>query len=73
MRIYANLLGNWTDITDSGTLADLRDPVTYIKETLKYSENSNTAECFKYDYINVQYNGHNYRLHPSMIQIIDGN
>ena len=73
MRIYANLLGNWTDITEEGTLADLRDPVTYIKENLNYLPDSTVAECFKYDYINVQYKGHNYRLHPSMIQIVDYN
>ena len=73
MRIYANLLGSWTDITEDGTLADLRDPVTYIKEMLTYAPGSNVAECFKYDYINVQYKGHNYRLHPSMIQIVDYN
>jgi hypothetical protein len=73
MRIYANLLGTWTDITDTGTLADFQDPTTYIKENLRYLPDTNVAECFKHDYINVQYNGHNYRLHPSMIQIVDYN
>ena len=65
MRIYANLLGNWTDITETGTVADCQKPVTY------FTENSTVAECFKYGYIHVQYQGHDYRLHPSMIQIID--
>ena len=71
MRIYANLLGIWTDITESGTVEMHQDPVTYFKENLRYIEGSTVAECFKYDYINVQHNNHNYRLHPSMIQIVD--
>lgn len=70
MRIYANLLGNWTDITDSGTVADHQNPITYFKENLSFNENSTVAKCFEYDYINVQYDNCNYRLHPSMIQII---
>lgn len=69
MRIYANLLGTWTDVTESGTL-ETQDPITFIKEGLEYSPNSLVAECFKYDYINVQYEGKNYRIHPSMIQIV---
>ena len=69
MRVYANLLGVWTDVTDNGTVADHQDPVTYFKEMLAYEESSKTAEAFEFDYINVQYGGKNYRLHPSMIQI----
>lgn len=61
MGIYANLLGVWTDVTDSGTVADHQDPVTYFKENL--------SELFKYDYIHVQHGDKDYRLHPSMIQI----
>ena len=71
MKIFANLLGNWTDITNTGTVADCKDPTTYFKENLRYVEGETTAECFKYGYINVQYNNSNYRLHPSMIQIVD--
>lgn len=69
MRIYANLLGTWTDVTESGML-ETCDPITFIKEGLTYSANSLVAECFKYDYVNVQYDGKNYRIHPSMIQIV---
>ena len=71
MRIYANLLGNWTDITETDTVADCQKPVTYFTENLTFLEGSTVAECFKYGYIHVQYQGHDYRLHPSMIQIID--
>ena len=72
MRIYANLIGVWTDITESGTVANSQNPVKYFKENLSFCENSTVAECFKYGYIHVQYQGHDYRIHPSMIQIIDG-
>ena len=71
MKIYANLLGTWTDITKIGTVENHQDPVTYFKENLRYLEGENIPECFKYGYINIQYNGNNYRLHPSMVQIVN--
>lgn len=71
MKVYANLLGNWTDITETGTIADNQDPCTYIENCLRYEQDSTVADCFKYDYINVQYDGKNYRIHPSMIQIVN--
>lgn len=70
-RIFANLLGEWIDITDSGTVEDNQNPSAYFKENLCYIDNSTIAECFKYDYINVQYNKANYRIHPSCIQIVE--
>ena len=69
-RIYANLLGEWIDITEAGTVEDNQDPTVFFNENLTYSENSNVAKCFEYDYINIQYNGRNYRIHPSMVQIV---
>ena len=73
MQIYANLLGTWTDITDTGTVADHQNPVTYFSENLTFNESEHLPECFRYNYIHVQYQGHDYRLHPSMIQIVDYN
>lgn len=73
MKIYANLLGEWTDITHTGTVADGQSPTLYFQENLAFVEGSTVAECFKYGYIHVQYQGHDYRLHPSMIQIVDYN
>lgn len=70
-RIYANLLGKWTDITDTGTVEDHQDPSTYFEENLRYVDGSVVPECFKYDYVNVQYGGMNYRIHPSCIQIVE--
>ena len=71
MRIYANLIGNWIDITDCATIADCQNPVGYINEHLTYTKNSNVAECFKYDYVHIQYDGKDYRIHPSLIQIVN--
>ncbi len=70
-RIFANLIGNWIDITNNATVEDHQDTLTYFNEKLKYDENSYEAECFKYDYVNVQYKGINYRIHPSQIQILN--
>ena len=69
-RYYANLLGNWVDITDSGTVADYQKPSIYFEEHLTYENGSTTAKCFEYDYFHVQYRGIDYRIHPSQIQIV---
>ncbi len=70
IKIYANLLGTWTDITTEGTVADHQDPVLYFKQHLEYVNGSEEAEAFKYGYIHVQYGDRDYRLHPSAIQIV---
>jgi len=69
-RIYANLLGVWTDITETGTVADFQNPSVYFEENLTYEAGSKVAKCFEYGYIHVQHNGKDYRIHPSMIQIV---
>lgn len=60
-RVYANLLGDWVDISESGTLHD-RDPLTYVDEEI--------MDMFKYNYINVGYQNKNYRIHPMLIQVV---
>lgn len=50
-RVYANLLGNWTGITDAGKIPR-SDAAVYIKEELQ--------DMFKYDYVNVEYGGVRY-------------
>ncbi len=69
-RYYANLLGNWIDITDSGTVADHRNPSKYFEEMYRFKDGSKTPECFEYGYIHVQYDGKDYCIHPSCIQIV---
>lgn len=71
MKVYANLIGNWIDITDCATMADCQKPVDYINEHLTYAEGSNVADRFKYDYVHIQYDGKDYRIHPSLIQIVN--
>jgi len=61
----------WTDITDSGTVEDQQKPSVFFEENLTYKNGSKIASCFEYDYINVQYDGKNYRIHPSQIQIVE--
>ncbi len=68
-RYYACLLGNWVDITDCATVEG-QNTNTYFKEMLTYESGSKVAKCFEYDYINIQYESKNYRIHPSMIQIV---
>lgn len=69
-RYYACLLGNWVDITDAGTVEDHQKPSVYFADNLTYEEGSKVAKCFEYDYIHVQYGNKDYRIHPSMIQIV---
>lgn len=61
-KYYANLLGSWVDITDTGTVDDRQNPSTYFEENLH--------TIFDYDYINIQYDNKNYRIHPSLIQVV---
>lgn len=65
-----DLLGEWIDITDKGTVEHSQNPTVYFKEILTYKDGSETAEAFKYGYINIQYGGKNYRIHSSAIQIV---
>lgn len=62
--VFANILGDWTEITDGDTL-DCLDPVSWVKEGgLEKSE--------EFGYVNVQHNGENYRMHISQIQVLGG-
>lgn len=74
-HIYANLLGNWTDITKNGTVDRGNDPATYFKENLSYVDDDgkelDVPRCFKGGYIFVEYGDKSYRLSPSDIQIVD--
>lgn len=70
MRIYACLLGEWVDITETATVADHQEPVKYFKENLEYSDGARYANCFKYDYIHIQYKDKDYRINPAFIQIV---
>lgn len=60
-RVYANLIGNWTDITSDG-LINGNTPTIWVEEEL--------VDLFKYDYVNVDINNKRYRIHPTCIQIV---
>ena len=45
MRIYACLLGEWIDITETATVADCQNPVTYFQENLRYEDGARNAKC----------------------------
>ena len=68
-KYYACRAGNWVDITDTGKVED-QTPSVFFEEQLKYNNGSLVAECFKYDYINIQYGGKNYRINPVFVQIV---
>ena len=48
-RIYANLLGEWVDITEEGTVQDHQNPSVFFEENLIYEPGSKVAMCFEYD------------------------
>ncbi|KJD42553.1 hypothetical protein [Paenibacillus terrae] len=60
-RIYANLIGTWTDITDSG-LIENTDPVTYYNEEWH--------RFFELNYVNIRFGDKNYRIHPAQLQVV---
>ena len=70
-RIYANLLGVWTDITDEGIVGKDQPAALFFKEHLQYDSDNKKADCFQYDYLRIGFNGKSYRIHPSMIQIVE--
>lgn len=62
-NIYACLCGNWINLSTSNATVDNQKPV----QTWWEKENN---KLFNYDYINIQYNGKNYRIHPSFLQVV---
>lgn len=76
-HVYANLIGTWTDLsTDKNCKMGPRMTSPYIwweENADMYAPISKKeADTFyQQDYLMVHYNGVNYRLHPTHIQIID--
>ena len=62
--VYANLMGRWVNLSnDHNCLIDQRPPNMFYEEML--------PELFEYDYVNIIYKGHQYRIHPSYLQFTD--
>lgn len=68
-RLYANLLGNWTDITDSGYVDGY--PVKEFLQNLHYEEGSFKAAGLEYDYVKIAFGDKEYRINPVMLQIVN--
>lgn len=68
-RIYANLLGNWTDITDDGYVNSV--PAKEFIQNLSYEEGSYKAKGLEYDYVEIGFGDKGYRIHPVMLQIVN--
>lgn len=62
-KMYANLLGRWVDLhSDPKATVFESDPSLYIEEQLQ--------DMFEYNYVNIYFEGIEYRIHPSLIQVI---
>jgi transcriptional regulator with XRE-family HTH domain len=64
MRVIANLAGEWVDITEEGYIQKMR--------AWKFAITPLWNEVDKHGFMMVDYGGHEYRLHPSFIQIVTG-
>lgn len=64
-EIYAYLLGEWVNLSESDNV--LIDNA-YTDANLWYKEQIDNL--FNFDYINIQIDNVNYRIHPSFIQVL---
>lgn len=67
-RIYANLLGDWTDITDGGLVDGY--PAKELIQNLSYEKGSYKAKGLEYDYVNITFGEKSYRINLAMLQIV---
>lgn len=67
-HIYACLCGEWQDLTAEPT-ASIGGNQT--APNIWYEEEG--PDMFKYDYVNINYKGATYRIHPTFIQVVDRN
>ena len=59
-HIYACLCGTWVNLSVANATVDDGKPVN-----IWWKEEGN--KLFEYDHLNIQYEGRNYRIHPSFI------
>ncbi|RIN55035.1 hypothetical protein BU052_10980 [Staphylococcus simulans] len=63
--IYACLLGEWVNLSDSDKVVIDN---AYTDANLWYKEQIN--DLFNFNYIHIQIDNVNYRIHPSFIQVL---
>ncbi|MCG1703962.1 hypothetical protein K4P65_04555 [Staphylococcus epidermidis] len=64
-NVYACLLGEWINLSESD---DVIIDDSYTDANLWYKEQIDNL--FNFDYVNIQINNVNYRIHPSFIQLL---
>ncbi len=64
-NVYACLLGEWVNLSESD---DVIIDNSYTDANLWYKEQIDNL--YNFDYINIQINNVNYRIHPSFIQVL---
>lgn len=70
-RLYANLLGNWTELTsDDIFLPHGSSPSLWIEESMFYQYEDYHESVRGYDFVSLVHNEVEYRIHISQFQII---
>ena len=70
-RVYACLLGNWVDITKSGTVQTYK-PVDYFESHTSNPDISlMMGSRFCFEFVEVKYENKYYKINPALIQIVE--
>lgn len=64
-KVYACLLGEWVNLSESDNVVIDN---SYTDANLWYTEVGQTM--FDYNYIHIGYDGVDYKIHPSFIQVL---
>lgn len=64
-NVYACFLGEWVNLSES---EDVVIDNSYTDANFWYKEQINNL--FNFDYVNIQIDNVNYRIHPSFIQVL---
>lgn len=75
-KIYANLLGEWVDLSDDDTCVmgpHMTSPLTWWEENAEIWSPSKKEEhtMYQLDYVYIHYKGKDYRINPIFIQIVE--
>ncbi len=73
-HIYANLIGNWVDLTiePTATINEKKPYLWWEESATMYAPFDRKQENTMYElpYINIDYKGANYRISPTQIQVV---
>lgn len=77
IQIYANLLGEWVNLTEDDACkigSHLSSPTIWWEENAEiwYPFNrENEHTMYQMSYVHISYKGKDYRIHPIHIQIVE--